>query len=157
MSQPPRLHCAPTVERHRSDGPDQRGSTLVEALIAIMIVSILLLGVMAALSTSATVSKSTGQATRTRAALAAVADRVSTLPFPGCVTPAALTTTATGAITVPTGYTLTVTKIESLLPAAAACTAQSSVLKVTIRVAHTGSNTSMQGEVVLRDRAARPS
>jgi hypothetical protein len=129
----------------------------VEALIAVMIVSILLLGVMAALSTSATVSRSTGQATRTRAALAAVADRVATLPYPGCVTPAALTTTANSGIAVPTGYTLTVTKVESLLPSAATCAPQTSVLRITIRVAHAASSTSMQGEVVLRDRAARPS
>ena len=132
---------------------DQRGSSLVEALIAVMIVSVLLLGVMAALSTSATVSKSTGQATRTRAALATFTDRAATLSFSGCATIAA----AVNALTVPTGYTATVTKVESLLPAGPACTAQSSVLKVTVRVAHASSKTSMLGEVVLRDRSARPS
>ncbi len=141
--------CPPS---HQPVKRGQRGSTLVEALIAIMIVSVLLLGVMAALSTSATVSRTTGQATRTRAALAAVTDRMATLSFSGCAT----VPTMIDAVTVPAGYTVTVTKVESLLPVAAACTAQSSVLKVTIKVAHPESKTSMEGEVVLRDRSAKP-
>lgn len=156
MSQAPRLLDRPIDRRRSSAETDQRGSTLVEALIAVMIVSILLLGVMAALSTSATVSRSTGQATRTRAALAAVSDRVATLPYPGCVTAAELTNTVRTAVMVPVGYTATVTRIESLLPAAAMCSAQSTVLKVTIVVAHPASGRSMKGEVVVRDRSARP-
>ena len=142
--------CPPSRLETRSS---QRGSSLLEALIAIMIVSILLLGVMAALSTSATVSRSTGQAARTRAALATFADRVATLSFSGCAT----VTSTINALTVPAGYTATVTKVQSLLPVAPACTAQSSVLKVTIKIAHPESKTSMEGEVVLRDRSARPS
>ncbi len=140
------------LQARRPLGTGQAGSTLVEALIAITIVSVLLLGVMAAMSASATVSKSTGQATRTRAALAAVADRLATQSSFRCATVAAMI----DAVDVPAGYIATVTKIESLLPVAAACTEQSSVLKVTIRVGHPESNTSMDGEVVLRDQLARP-
>lgn len=152
MSQAPRRQDNTAVRQPGSAGTDQRGSTLVEALIAVMIVSVLLLGVMAALSTSASVSRSTGQATRTRAALAAVTDRVATLSFSGCAT----LTSMIDAVAVPAGYSATVTGIESLLPVAASCTPQSSVLKVTIKVTHPRSGTSMQGEVVLRDRSARP-
>ena len=135
----------------------QRGSSLVEALVAIMVMSVLLLGIMAGMTTTATVSRSTGQTARTRAALATVADRMSTLQFPGCATTSAVTDTVRSTVDVPTDYTATVTEIDYLVPAASSCTATTSVLKVTVEVSHHRTGTSVQGEVVLRDRSARPS
>lgn len=134
----------------------QSGGSLLEALIAVALVSILLLGVMAGISTSATVSRSTGQAARTRAALATVADRVATMAYPGCGDAATLTTAVRAAVTVPNGFEATVTAVANLVPATAGCTAQTSVRMLTIRVTHTRSATRSSGQVVLRDRSARP-
>ena len=151
----------PTVRRTvivaRTSVRAQHGGSLVEALVAIMVMSILLLGIMAGMTTTATVSRSTGQTARTRAALATVADRMSTLPFPGCATASAVTDTVRSTVDVPTDYTATVTKIDYLLPSASTCTPTTSVIKVTVEVSHPKTGTSVQGEVVLRDRAARPS
>ena len=98
----------------------------------------------------------TGQTARTRAALATVAD-MSTLQFPGCAAASAVTDTVRSTVDVPTDYTATVTKIDYLLPSASTCTPTTSVIKVTVEVSHPKTGTSVQGEVVLRDRAARPS
>lgn len=135
----------------------QHGGSLLEALVAVMVVSVLLLGVMAGMSTSATVSQSTGQAARARAGLAEVTDRVATIAYPGCGDAAALTTAVRAGITVPAGFEVSVTAVANLVPPGPACTTQTSVRMVTLRVVQVRTSTSLTGQVVLRDPAARPS
>ena len=133
----------------------QRGSSLVEVMIAVAIVSILLLGVMAGMSTSATVSRSTGQAVKTRAALATVTDRIATMAYPGCGDAAAMDAAVHAAIAIPDGYDAEVTGVENLLPTGG-CSSDTSVRLLRVRVDHPASSNTLTGEVVVRDRAARP-
>jgi len=135
--------------------PDERGSSLLEVLVAIAVLSILLLGVMAAMSSSATISKSTGQVARTRAALATVTDRISTMKYPGCANPADIAAKATAAGFVPEGFTLAVDKVEGEVPPGA-CVASTSVILLTVRISHPASKTTLTGQVALRDKAAKP-
>ena len=150
---PPEIHPlgADGTSRSRS----QQGGTLLEALVAIVIVSVLLVGVIAGMATSTTVSQSNTQTARARAALAAVSDRVATMPYPGCGDAAALTTTVRSSVTVPDGLEATVTDVANLVPASASCTAQTSVRMLTIELS--SASTQLTGQVVLRDPAARPS
>lgn len=138
---------------------DERGSSLAEVLIAIAVLSILLLGLVGAMSTSANVSRTTGQIARTRAALAAVTDRVSTMTYPGCQDAASLTSTirSVSPPVPPDGFTVTVTNVENLLPASASCTASTSVRMLTIRVDLAGATKTLSGQVVLRNPQVRPS
>lgn len=148
----PSPRCRP---RPRARRLNQVGSSLVEVMVAVAIISILLLGVMAGITTSASVSQSTGQAVKTRAALATVTDRVATMPYPGCGDAAAMDAAMHGAITIPDGYDAEVVAVDNLLPAGG-CTADTSVRLLTVRIDHAGSSTTLEGEVVVRDRAARP-
>lgn len=150
---PPETH--PRGADRASRIGSQHGGTLLEALVAIVIVSVLLVGVIAGMATSTTVSQSNTRSARARAALTAVTDRIATMAYPGCDDAAALTTAVRAAVTVPDGLEATVTEVTNLVPASASCTAQTSVRMLTIRLSN--ASTKLTGQVVLRDRAARPS
>lgn len=138
-------------------GRGERGSTLVEVLIATMILSVLLLGIMAGISSTATISQANGQGARARVALATATDRLATIAFPGCVTPAALTASLPTMITIPAGYTVTVSSVESLPDRSAACTPSTSMLLLKVVMEHASPSSKVSGEIVLRDRNAKPS
>ena len=135
----------------------QCGGTLVEALLAIAILSILLLGVMAALTTTATVSRSTGQIAATRSALSTVIERAGVAAYPGCDAAGAVDTrlhdsTSRSLVEAPDGYGFEVVAVASAHPQAASCQASTSAVLVTIRVSHLDSGEALDGQVVIRDR-----
>lgn len=122
------------------------------------LLSIVMLGVIAGMTTSARVLGTNGQAAAVRAALTTTTDRIATMGYPGCVaTPQLMTDRVRSEITVPDGYTADVTAIRYLVPTGAtACTAATTAQLLTVRVTRTGSAFSVTGDVVLRDVAARP-
>ena len=136
----------------------QRGGTLVEVLVAVTILSVLMLGVIGGMTTTVKVSSSTGQLAATRAALEAATDRLSTMPYPGCVPDLTqLTTLVRAAGVAPDGFTVDVIAVTYLVPAAPTCTAATGAQMLSIRLTQTTGGRRATGDVVLRNPAARPS
>lgn len=141
----------------------QAGASLIEALLAVAVVSILLLGIMAGVSTSVVVAQSTGKVAGIRNALASVTERMGAASWPGCDTSEAIDTIMHTAghpafVEAPPGYSFAVTGVSSAYPEAATCqtSPQTSavLLEVTVTDDSTGEN--LNGSVVIRDRNARP-
>lgn len=135
----------------------QAGATLVEALVAIAILTILLLGVMAGMVTALTTSRSNHGVAETRTAFAVVSDRVSTMAYPGCADPTALTASLNSpAPLAPSGYSAEIVAVDNLLPASPNCVTATSVRKLTVKVTRNDNTASLTGEVVVRNQQARP-
>jgi len=130
--------------------------SLVEVLLAVVLMSIVVLGIAAGFQTTAKVSGDAGARATLQGALNAAADRVATLPYPGCATASELTATARAAGIAPAGYVLDIDDPTNLVPEGP-CTAATSAVRVTVRLtAERNPATTMTGDVVLRDPAARP-
>lgn len=152
---PPRRR-SPRTARLRTQG----GGTLVEVLSAIAILSILMIGVMAGMTTSAKVSGATGQVGATRSALETATDRAATMAYPGCVSDLGqLSTLVRAAGAASPGFTVEVTAVKYLVPLGVpTCSTATTAQMLSIRVVQTSSGLRARGDVVLRnsDPAARP-
>lgn len=127
----------------------------MEVMLALGIMGILLVGVIAGFQTTATVSGDAGRKSELQAALATVTDRVASTRYPGCVTPAAMTSVVRNAGGIPTGMVVDVTAMEGVVPAGP-CTSATSAQLVTVVVTDPrGRGHSLRGQVVVRDRAAQ--
>ena len=156
--QPEVVH--PRLWRVRS----QAGISLVETLLAIAILSILLLGIMAGLTTTATVSRSTGQVAAVRNALASVVEKASGAGWPGCASAAVIDArmhdaTHVSHIEAPPGYTFAVKAVRSVQPETGSCSTSPATTAVllTIEVVDDRGEHRLDGDVVIRDRSAKPS
>lgn len=149
--------------RSEPSARSQAGVSLVETLLAIVIVSILLLGIMAGLTTTAKVSANTGQVSATRNALASVIERASSAGWPGCAAAGTINTamhdpSAPAYVLAPEGYEYEVTSVRSAFPDQSGCSTSPATTAVllSIRVRHIESGNTLSGDVVLRNKAARP-
>lgn len=142
---------------------NQAGMTLVESLVAVAVLSILLLGIMAAITTTVNVSRSTGQVAATRNALASVVERMSAAGWPGCGTASVLDqrfhdSAHAAFVNAPTGYNFVVRSVSSAQPQQAACstTPATTAVLVRVEVSHAETGDRADGYVVVRDKSARP-
>ncbi|MFN8050422.1 MAG: hypothetical protein U0Q22_03210 [Acidimicrobiales bacterium] len=156
MTDPLRTTGTCRTRRARALG-GQAGNSLIEVLLAVILVSVVLLGIIAGFQTTAKVASDAGERSALQTALATATDRVSTLAFPGCASVPQLNTVATAANIAPSGYTATITGVSYLVPAGACNAATTSALMLSVSVRRSpAAGPTITGQVVLRNRAARP-
>lgn len=136
----------------------QGGMSLVEVLLAVVLMSIVVLGIAAGFRTTAKVSGDAGIRAEMQEALNTASDRVATLSYPGCAAASQISQTANapGAHVAPDGFNVDIVAVDYLVPSGP-CTATTSVLKLTVEVTSVrDALLTARSEVVLRNVAPRP-
>ena len=134
----------------------QSGMSLIEVLLAVVLMSIVVLGIAAGFQTTAKVSGDAGIRAEMQEALNTATDRVATLSYPGCAAAAQITQDAMTAGVAPPGFNVDIVDVTYLVPTGP-CGATTSALKLTVLVTSVNDGQlTARGEVVLRNAAARP-
>lgn len=141
----------------------QLGSSLLEVLVAVTVMSVLLLGVLNGFLTTAKTSSRSEQKAAAAAALAGVVERMANLPYRSCATVNQLNTdlSAWANAERPENFTVQVVGVRYLASGSSAfssaCVTDNGAQLLTVRVTSTREDrVSDQGQFVLRNPTARP-
>jgi len=153
----------PTLQRWRSAAPGQAGSSLIEVLVAMAIISLVVFGVMAGFTSTAKISASVDQRAEVDSAVASISDRLTTMPYRACSTVAEANADyiAWPAAHRPAGFTVEITAVSYLAAASTAyvatCGTDQGAQLITLRVVADGvDRETRSSQIVLRNPVASP-
>lgn len=149
--------------RRAAAARDQSGSTLLEVLVAIALVSIAIIGVFSGFSTTLKVSTDNSQRVALDETLAGVTDSLQRLPYTRCPTAAQVTqayANFAGGYR-PNGYSIVVTAVDFASSGQtqfqSVCPPGNAPQRLAVTISRVSdASISVSGQVVVTDPAARP-